>query len=283
MIKEFLAGISVGIANAIPGVSGGTMLVIWGVFEKLTTSVSDLVSKNKEARKARKDACIFLGKVLLGVAIGIVFFAKLLNAILLKHFPVQTLFWFMGMVAASVPVFIRREMKHQRLALLPLLLGMLLIGVITYFAPAKQKIVLDVLPEITASHLFWMVLIGIIGGSAMIIPGVSGSMILLLIGKYSLFTTYVAKVTTLKQDVLISLAFIASGLMIGIVCSSKLCKYLFKVAPRQTNSFILGLIIASAIALFPLNQLTFNIISILSYLFAICLGGIIVYYMDKFA
>lgn len=280
MLREFIAGLSVGIANAIPGVSGGTMLVISGVFEKLTTSVSDVVSKDKTARK---NALLFLGKIGIGVVIGIVFFAKLLNAVLFKHIPTQTIFWFMGMVAMSVPVFIKREMKSQKLNYVSFILGLFVIGLITYLAPSKQKIVLDSFPPITFPHFLTMIGIGFVGGSAMIIPGVSGSMLLLIWGKYYLFTSYIAKVTSFQPDVIISLIFIVVGLLLGIVFSSKLCKYLFKVALKQTNSFILGLIVASAIALFPIQHLTYTFGAILSYVIAFVFGVIIVFVMDKYA
>lgn len=280
MLKELIAGISVGIANAIPGVSGGTMLVISGVFEKMTTSVSNVLSKNK---KDQKEAIIFLLKLGLGVAIGIIVFAKLLNSILFRHIPTQTIFWFMGMVAFSVPVFLRREMKAQKLNWIPFILGLAVIAVISYFAPPKTSIELDQLPNIDILHLCTMILIGLIGGFGMIIPGVSGSMILLIIGKYYLFTTYIAKITTFRFDVILSLGFIVIGILIGIVTSSKLCKYLFKVAPKQTNSFILGLILASAIALFPINTLSLDIISIITYFIAFIFGAFLVWLMDKYA
>ncbi len=280
MLKELIAGISVGVANAIPGVSGGTMLVISGVFEKMTTSVSNVVSKNKQDQK---EAILFLLKLGLGVAIGIIVFAKLLNSILFRHIPTQTIFWFMGMVAFSVPVFLKREMKGQKLNWIPFILGLGVIALITYLAPEKTAIELDNLPSVDLIHLLTMILIGIIGGFAMIIPGVSGSMILLIIGKYYLFTTYIAKVTTFRFDVLLSLSFIVIGVLIGIVISSKLCKYLFKVAPKQTNSFILGLILASAIALFPVNTLILDIVSILTYIIAFGFGAFLVWLMDKYA
>lgn len=280
MLKELIAGISVGIANAIPGVSGGTMLVISGVFEKMTTSVSNVLSKNK---KDQKEAITFLLKLGLGVVIGIIVFAKLLNSILFRHIPTQTIFWFMGMVAFSVPVFLRREMKAQKLNWIPFILGLAVIAVISYFAPPKTSIELDQLPNIDILHLCTMILIGLIGGFAMIIPGVSGSMILLIIGKYYLFTTYIAKITTFRFDVILSLGFIVIGILIGIVTSSKLCKYLFKVAPKQTNSFILGLILASAIALFPINTLSLDIISIITYFIAFIFGAFLVWLMDKYA
>lgn len=280
MLKELIAGISVGIANAIPGVSGGTMLVISGVFEKMTTSVSNVLSKNK---KDQKEAITFLLKLGLGVVIGIIVFAKLLNSILFRHIPTQTIFWFMGMVAFSVPVFLRREMKAQKLNWIPFILGLAVIAVISYFAPPKTSIELDQLPNIDILHLCTMILIGLIGGFAMIIPGVSGSMILLIIGKYYLFTTYIAKITTFRFDVILSLGFIVIGILIGIVTSSKLCKYLFKVAPKQTNSFILGLILASAVALFPINTLSLDIISIITYFIAFIFGAFLVWLMDKYA
>lgn len=279
MLKEIIAGILVGIANVIPGVSGGTMLVICGVFEKMTTSVSDLTSKDASKRK---EAIVFLAKLLVGVGIGVIVFAKLLNIVLFRYIPVQTLFWFMGMVFFSAFIFLKREMKNQKLNYVTLLLGVGVIALIMVFAPEKSKVVLDTLPEISMAHLVLMVIIGIIGGFSMIIPGVSGSLVLLIIGQYYLFTTYIAKVTTFQLNVLIPLFCIGIGVLIGIFLSAKLCKYLFEVAPVATNSFILGLILASTYALIPFKSIIFGFPDIISYVVAFIIGGVLVICMDMF-
>ena len=106
-LKSFFGGIAVGIANIIPGVSGGTMLVIFGLFEKLTNAISDLFKKGSTTRK---ESFIFLVKVFLGAAIGIVAFAKVLG-FTLKYMEAETIFWFMGLILFSVPIIIRNELK----------------------------------------------------------------------------------------------------------------------------------------------------------------------------
>ena len=93
-LKPIGGGIAVGIANIIPGVSGGTMLVIFNLFDKLMNSISDIFKRKTDTRKK---SIIFILKVLIGTGIGIVLFAKILG-FTLKHFEAETIFWFVGLI-----------------------------------------------------------------------------------------------------------------------------------------------------------------------------------------
>ena len=108
--NSIFGGIFVGIANIIPGVSGGTMLVIFNLFDKLMYAINDIFKKKTTTRK---DSIILLFKVLLGTGIGIILFAKLLG-FTLKHFEIETIFCFMGLILFSVPIIIKDEMKNEK-------------------------------------------------------------------------------------------------------------------------------------------------------------------------
>ena len=128
-LKPFFGGIGVGIANIIPGVSGGTMLVIFDLFERLTNAVSDVF---KRKTTTRKQSILFLLKLLVGAGIGIVAFAKILG-FTLNHIEAETIFWFMGLILFSIPIVIKKEMKNEKFNVIYFLIGIVLIGVLEYF------------------------------------------------------------------------------------------------------------------------------------------------------
>lgn len=276
--KNIVGGVAVGIANIIPGVSGGTMLVILGIFDRLMASISDVFKIKSLDRKA---SILFLFQVLLGAGIGVVAFAKVVDW-LFAHYATQTFFWFIGLVIFSVPSLMRNEMKGHKVSAPYLMLGILMIALIAWFSPEKTDLTIQVFPVITGGHLLLMVVVGMISGAAMLFPGVSGSMLMLIIGQYYLFKSYVANVTTFQLDVLIPLVFLAGGIGLGILISAKLTSYLLKHSRRQTVSLILGLIVASAIILIPLD-VTYSMGTILTSLLALATGGLLVLAIDKFA
>lgn len=109
MIRTIIGGIAIGIANIIPGVSGGTMMVILGVFNRVMDAISNLLKRDNPNRLAD---LLFLGELLLGAAIGLIGFAKVLGY-LLSEFEVQTMYWFIGLIAFSIPVFLKAEVKRK--------------------------------------------------------------------------------------------------------------------------------------------------------------------------
>lgn len=276
--KNIGGGVAVGIANIIPGVSGGTMLVILGIFDRLMSSISDSFKMKSNNRKV---ALIFLMQVLLGAVIGVVAFAKVVDW-LFAHYATQTFFWFIGLVIFSVPSLMRNELKGHKVSVPYLILGIIAIVLIAWLSPDKTDLTITEFPMITGVHLLLMVGVGMISGATMLFPGVSGSMIMLIIGQYYLFKSYVANVTGFQMEVLIPLTFLAVGIFFGILMSAKLTSYLLKRSRRQTVSLILGLIIASAMVLIPWDA-TYTMGTIITSLLALGLGGLVVLGIDKIA
>lgn len=279
MLKNIIGGIAIGIANIIPGVSGGTMMVILGLFQEMMDAISGFF---KPHNPKRKEQFIFLVQVLIGAAIGLIGFAKLLN-VLFEQYPTQTIFWFIGLVAFSIPLFIQTEVKGEKLNWVWVILGMALIFAINFLAPAKDGISVNPqFPQVTLIHCATMVAAGFVSGFAMLMPGVSGSMVLLIFGQYYLFKSYVAAVTSFAGDVLISLVFIGIGVVLGIVTSAIVTNAAMKKNKSATLSFILGLIIASSIVLIPLN-VTYDLMMIFTCLLAAAFGGVIVWALHRLA
>ena len=276
-LMPFFGGIAVGIANIIPGVSGGTMLVIFDLFEKLTDAISDIFKRKTDTRK---QSIIFVLKVLVGAGIGIIAFAKILG-FTLEHMEAETVFWFMGLILFSVPLIIKNELKGEKFNVYFFLIGIVLIAVLEYF---NLKGVTNNTSGDTG-FIQYLVLTGLgtIGGLSMIFPGISGSMVMLVLGKYEMIRSYIDQITTLDINIFIKLGVFGVGALLGIIISSKLLSSLLKKHKGKTVSLILGFIIASALIL-PLNlenEITFTAEKICGLIVSFILGGIIIYYLNK--
>lgn len=277
MLKNIIGGIAIGIANVIPGVSGGTMMVILGIFNRMMEAISGIF---KRVNPNRKDDIIFIFQVLVGAAIGIVGFAKILE-ILFEYYPTQTIYWFIGLIAFSIPLFVKGEMEGEKLAIVPFVCGLAIIFGLEFLNPGEGNTVVNPdFPPLSSGLFIKMVIIGAISGATMIMPGVSGSMVLLILGEYYLFKSYLAHVTSFSLDVIMPLGFMAIGIAFGIVVSAKLCQYFTRTHKAGFLSLILGLIIASSLVLIPFDvSYDFNLI--LTSLLAALFGGIIVFGLSK--
>lgn len=276
-LKPFFGGVAVGIANIIPGVSGGTMLVIFNLFEKLTNSVSDIFKKKTDTRK---ESIIFLLKVLIGTALGIIVFAKILG-FTLEHIEAETIFWFMGLILFSVPIVIKNEMQNEKFNLFFFIIGFLIIAILEYFN--LKGVTNSVNEENGLISYLILIGLGIIGGLSMIFPGISGSMVLLVLGKYEMIRSYIDQITTLDINIFIKLGVFGIGAILGIVLSSKLLSNLLSKHKGKTVSLILGFIIASALIL-PLNletSIKLTTEKVCGLIVSFVLGGIVIYYLDK--
>lgn len=284
MIKNVVCGILVGIANIIPGVSGGTIIVILGLFDKLMDAISN-VFKLKISFKERLENLWFIMQVLIGAAIGLIAFAKILNY-LFVHFELQTIALFAGLILLSLPMLKKEEMDGKKINILFFILGVLTIGIINYLSPGEEGNIVTyeelILKSLTPAFIGSLILMGVIGGATMIFPGVSGSMVLLVLGWYHMFKGYVAAVTTFDMKILIPLIFIALGVGLGIIFSAKLTSFLLKRYKTNTMSFILGLIIMSAIVIFPLKKELYTFGNIITSVITFILGGGLIILLEKF-
>lgn len=283
MIKNVLGGIAVGVANIIPGVSGGTIIVLLGLFDRLMESISNIFNFKIQLKEKKKDF-IFLLQFLIGAAIGLVGFAKLLE-FLFVNFEVQTLYWFIGLILFSLPMLKRKEMDGEKINWIFLAIGLLLIFGLSYFAPGENGNIVP-LNELLSKHMtpiycLTLIGIGIVSGAAMMFPGVSGSMVLLVLGYYHLFKGYVAHVTSFEPKILIALTLVAIGVGIGIIISAIITNYLLKHYKRNTMSFILGLIIMSAIVIIP--KVTYTIPIIISSIICFIFGGTVILLFDRYS
>ena len=254
MLRNIIGGIAIGIANVIPGVSGGTMMVILGIFNRMMDAISGVF---KRENPNRKDDIIFIVQVLIGAAVGIIGFAKILE-VLFEYCPTQTIYWFIGLIAFSIPLFLKGEMSGQKLAIIPFICGLAIIFVLEFLTPGIIIVAPDTAPIIT-------ILI---------------NKVALILGEYYLFKSYLANVTSFSLEVILPLGFMAIGIAIGIVISAKLCSYFTRTHKAGFLSLILGLIVASSLVLIPFDVVyDFNLI--ITSLVAFAFGGVIVFGLSK--
>ncbi|XMB85072.1 DUF368 domain-containing protein [Mycoplasmatota bacterium WC44] len=273
MIKTFLSGVVIGVANIIPGVSGGTMMVLLGIYDRILEVISNITKLKNENRI--KDI-IFILTILSGALIGIVGFANILD-IMFYNFETQTYYLFIGLIISSLIIFIKEEFSSKRINVLFLLFGALLVLLIEFFNIDSTYIGIPTISFVLIISLFFT---GIVTGGAMIIPGVSGSMLLLILGKYHLIKDYIRDLFTFKLEIIFPVLILGIGIFIGIYLNAKLVSKLIKNHRTKSLSFIIGLIIASVIILVPLD-VSYDMVTTSTSFLTLVLGYLVVRMFEK--
>ena len=234
-IKLFFKGIFMGIADAIPGVSGGTIALLLGIYEELIHTISSLnfeqilyLRKNGFKSFWSKINGGFLFSLLLGIGVSLISFVKI-SAILLDKYPLFVWSFFLGLIIATVYVIYKLIEKLNFRNILFVLISIMATLLLSSFSTV----------EINNISLLYILFCGIIASSAMILPGISGSLILVILGVYTFLINALNNL-----DILIILAFIL-GAIIGLLGFSRVLKYLFNNYRNITYSIMLGLVIGS--------------------------------------
>lgn len=243
-----LKGACMGAADVIPGVSGGTIAFITGIYEKLIGSIKsfDGVALKMLFKGEFKDLWNrvnggFLLSLFAGIIISILSLAKVMQH-LLNHYPIETWAFFFGLIVASA-LFILRGVGNWKFKDVVLLL----IGV------AAGVIICTLRPTSTPEDIWFIVICGSIAICAMILPGISGSFILLILGKYKYLMEVISKVVDgvdLGKNILILVAF-GVGAIVGIIAFSKFLHWLLSRYNRQTLITLAGFILGSLVVVWP--------------------------------
>lgn len=247
-LLDLIKGMVVGLANIIPGVSGGTMMVAMNIYDRLIWSITHLFSHWKKALS-------FLIPVLGGAVIAIAALSKLFE-FLLTDYPILTNLGFCGLIAGSLPSIIRnvKGKKADPASLICFALFFVLIigsAFLSEISGNDVKIVLDV------PGILMLFLAGVISAATMVIPGVSGSMILMLMGYYrpilGLISLGLSSLAALNWPVIgwcvgAALPF-GLGVVLGIFGIAKIIEWCLNRYRQQTYWAIIGLITASPIAI----------------------------------
>jgi putative membrane protein len=243
----WIKGLCMGSADVIPGVSGGTIALITGIYENLIQAIKSLdytlIAKLLKFDLKGALAHIhvrFLVSLLLGIGVAILSLARLMN-FLLHDYPVFTWSLFFGLIAASILV-VGRQVNHW--------IGWAGISFIAGVGAAT--IIVNQIPVATPEDFWFIFLCGIIAICAMILPGISGAFILLILGKYE-FITATLKNPFLPENLLIIFVFCA-GCVIGLLGFSRVLNYFLQKFHNLTIAFLAGLMTGSIQKIWPWKE-----------------------------
>lgn len=274
MVNLFISGILIGIANIIPGVSGGTIAVILNIYDPLISSIRHVVSHPFSSKKE----CLFLAQIGLGAILGILLFSHLIT-LSLTTFPKETMGFFIGLISVSIP-FIWKSHSEMSLSVRPVLLFLgvccALLGLVLLCEPVEMG---SAVLELTMSKVGFLFLSGFIASSTMIIPGISGSFMLLILGSYYLILNSVSHVShqligrdfTISSEVAV-IFIVGCGAIAGIVLCSKGIFWLLRRFPKDTYYGILGLIVGSLIHMAISLVVVLNMTDLLSVFVSLIVG-----------
>lgn len=239
-LKYFLCGLIFGTANVIPGVSGGTMLVVFGIFDRLTDAISGI-------KKIFKNFP-FLLTFALGAGAGILVSAKVISQMFVS-FGVQTNMFFIGLILGGIPLIYRlgtAEKKPKQLCIVPFVIAMAFVIALAVL----EKLNIFSLTAETVEGFDLVFSLKMVGSAAlaavtMIIPGISGSFVMMLLGVYE---TIIGALSTFNFYVIIPFAI---GAVVGIVVGAKLISMLIAKNRLMVYSALMGLVIGSVYAILP--------------------------------
>ena len=270
IILNIIKGMLIGVANVIPGVSGGTIAVSTGVYERIINAINNITQDFKRSIK-------ILWPFVVGMIIGIVELAFAIT-FLLERFPVPTTACFIGLVLGGVPALHAKikdeKLKWTHMVAFVFTLALIIVpAVIAVDTPAIETV------ELNFVNIMILILLGITSSAAMVVPGVSGSLILMMLGYYEFIIGLVKNCVSnlvnfnfevLLQNVLLAVPF-GFGVIFGIVGISKIIAYALKKWPNATIWGILGLVVASPFAIIvKMGTITISplivIVSIISFI-----------------
>ncbi|MCD1654927.1 DUF368 domain-containing protein [Treponema zuelzerae] len=235
-LKTYLVGIILGIANVIPGVSGGTMAVVFNVYDKILEVISLDFSRIKKN-------ILFLLLLAAGLATGVLLFANLVDWLFASH-PTPTAFFFTGIILGSVP-FIFKRAKGDSFSPGAAVFIAAGLAVMIVMAVVQADESVSAITSLSVPVFFWLFFLGAVGAVAMIIPGISGSLVLLILGGYR---TVISAISDFNIPLLLPIGF---GIIAGLLAGAGLVRFLMTRFPKATYALILGLVAGSVLPVYP--------------------------------
>ena len=260
------------LADSVPGVSGGTIAFILGFYDDFVNSLNSIISGNKSDRiRAFK----FLSKIGLGWIIGFILSVLFITSIFEKNiYEINSLF--LGFIIASIPLIVKSERKtleNNKRNIVFLIIGIIIVGAMTYFNPITSNgssfsVKLD---NLSFAFILYIFISGMIAISAMVLPGISGSTILLIFGLYTPILNAIKQILQLNFEYLPGVVIFGCGVLIGIFATIRIVRSLLRKFRGETMYCIIGLMIGSIYAVImgpkslevpmqPLSISTFSIV-----------------------
>ncbi len=279
VVKDILRGIAIGIANIIPGVSGGTMMVSMGIYDEVICAVTGMFSDMKKSIRT-------LFPYAVGMGIGIVGLSFVIGY-LFAEYPLQTAMLFIGLIFGGLPLLLPKVAgKRPKVAELAAFAAFFGLIIWMQFWGEGRAQVLAVEPKTMVTLFF----VGALAAATMVIPGVSGSMMLMSLGYYTpiidhinafvvAFVTFDFGTVWYCMGILVPFGI---GVLLGIFLIAKLVEYLLKQHERMTYFAILGLVLSSPIAVLAgMNIGTAGAAAIIAGVLMFCVGMTIAWMLGK--
>lgn len=283
-VKEYLTnffnGFMMALADSVPGVSGGSIAFILGFYDNFVNALDSLLYKDK-----RKDGLKYLFKLGIGWVFGMALSVLILTKVFETHiYQISSLF--IGFILLSIPIIIKDEkdtIKKNYFNVFFAILGIVLVIAITYFN--STQLTSMSLTNLTVSHAIYIFLVGMIAISAMILPGISGSTLLLIFGLYLPVITGIKDLLHLNFSSFFGLVIFGLGVIAGILSIIKALKKALEKFRTQTIYLIIGLMLGSLYAIImgpttldnPVDPININNFSILFFI----IGGLVVLGLQK--
>ncbi len=261
VIKGFL----IGVANIIPGVSGGTLAITLGIYEKLIGAISHFFKNLKENIK-------FIIPIGIGAVLSILLLSRVIS-FCLKEYTLATILFFIGLILGGIPLLNKKIKGHYK-NVSNIIIFLLSFGFVIVLSVLKGENVVS-FANMNIINYIMLFLVGVVAAATMIIPGVSGSFVLMLLGYYKPIVDTIGALTKFNniwQNIMILVPF-GIGVLVGIVAISKLLEFLFKKYEVKTYFGVMGFIMASIITIFTgAEGLVFSIPQLLIGLILLGIG-----------
>ena len=281
IIKDFLKGILIGVANIIPGVSGGTMAVSMGVYDQLISAITGILKNFKRSMR-------ILLPILAGAVAGIGGLSFVIK-FLLENYPLQTSTLFIGLILGGLPILFS-HVKGAKIGVLHVILFIIFFAIVIAMAVfnGTESSVTDI--SVNFGTVIQLFLIGMVASATMIIPGVSGSLVMMILGFYNIIisniSAFISSLATWNVDGLIHgigifLPF-GLGVIAGIGIVAKVIEWLFAKQPILTYSAIFGLVIASPIAIiYKIGISSVSVLGVIVAAITFAIGFAVAYFLGK--
>ncbi len=249
IIINFIRGFLMALADSVPGVSGGTIAFILGFYDRFINSLNSLVSGEKEERL---ESLYFLIKLGIGWITGFIISVLIITSIFEENiYKISSLF--LGFILASIPLVImqEKELFKSNYKHIPLLLiGIAVVVLITLFNPntTTSADTAFMFSNLSVSQVLILFVAGVVAVSTMILPGISGSTVLLILGIYGPLMYAIKEILAFDMSYFFSVFVFGVGIIFGALFVIKIIKYLLQNYRSQTLYVIVGLMLGSLVA-----------------------------------
>ncbi len=280
-IINFINGFCMALADSVPGVSGGTVAFILGFYDKFIKSLDDLFRGD---RKKKKEALVYLIKIGIGWIVGLLLAVSFLSSLFNKYiYEMSSLF--IGFIIFALPIVIKdesKEIKGKYKNLIFAIFGALIVFLITYLNRNNGN--LFNIDSFNIGTILYVFLAAMLAISAMILPGISGSTILLIFGLYIPIVTRVKQFLSMDFSVLPILIVFGLGVIFGIVFFTKILRICLEKKRSATIYTIIGMMLASIYAIvmgpttldIPKDYMNFETFNFIYFI----LGGVIIFSLE---